>query len=279
MIDCFQLWLQIGRSSQPDVLDSVKAIIGDLHNASLMVDDIEDNSKLRRGNPVTHSIFGVATTINTANYAYFLALEKCHALQNQEAMEVFVGEMLNLHRGQGYDISWRENNRCPTEEEYLKMVQDKTGGLFRLSVGLMQAFATQNKSTDFTSLVNNMAAYFQIRDDFINLVDEEYMKSKSFCEDLTEGKFSFPVIHCIKSSPDDHRLSSILKQRTDDTDVKRYAQKIMVESGSLEYTRAKCATLKEEILAEIEKLGGNAPLTKLVEALDVQIQAVRPMKA
>jgi geranylgeranyl diphosphate synthase type 3 len=136
MIDCFQLWLNIDQSSPPlDVLDSVKAIIGDLHNASLMIDDIEDNSKLRRGIPVTHSIFGVATTINSANYAYFLALEKCHALENTEAMNVFVGEMLNLHRGQGHDILWREDGRCPTEEEYLNMVRDKTGGLFRLAVG------------------------------------------------------------------------------------------------------------------------------------------------
>lgn len=142
----------------------------------------------------------------------------------------------------------------------------------------MQAFAKTNKNTDYTALVNNLAVYFQIRDDFINLVDEEYMKSKSFCEDLTEGKFSFPVIHCIKSFPDDHRLSSILKQRTDDTDVKRYAQTIMVESGSLEYTRAKCTTVKDEILTEIEKLGGNPPLIKLIEALDVQIQEVKTMK-
>mmetsp|Transcript_6948 Transcript_6948/g.15739 ORF Transcript_6948/g.15739 Transcript_6948/m.15739 type:complete len:311 (-) Transcript_6948:9-941(-) len=279
MIDCFQLWLAIDESSTPKVLDSVKEIIGDLHNASLMVDDIEDNSKLRRGIPVAHSIFGVATTINTANYAYFLALEKCHALQNPQAMTIFVGELLNLHRGQGHDILWREDGRCPTEEEYLKMVQDKTGGLFRLAVGLMQAFATTNVTTDFTALVNNLAVYFQIRDDFINLVDEEYMKSKSFCEDLTEGKFSFPVIHCIRNSPGDHRLSSILKQRTDDTDVKRYAQQIMVESGSLEYTKEKCAILKRGIMAEIEKLGGNPPLLKLVEALDVQIQELKTMKS
>ena len=142
----------------------------------------------------------------------------------------------------------------------------------------MQAFATANKNTDYTSLVNSMAVYFQIRDDFINLVDEEYMKSKSFCEDLTEGKFSFPVIHSIKSSPEDHRLSSILKQRTDDTDVKRYAQTIMVESGSLEYTRKKCTALKEDILAEIETLGGNPPLVKLIQALDVQIQEVKMIK-
>ena len=85
------------------------------------------------------------------------------------------------------------------------MVQDKTGGLFRLAVGLMQAFATDHQATDFSSLVNNLALYFQIRDDYINLADEEYMKSKSFCEDLTEGKFSFPIIHCIRSNPDDTR--------------------------------------------------------------------------
>jgi len=167
---------------------------------------------------------------------------------------------------------WRDDGCCPTEEEYMKMVQDKTGGLFRLAVGLMQAFATTNQTTDYTKLVNNLAAYFQIRDDFINLVDEEYMKSKSFCEDITEGKYSYPVIHCIKSYPDDHRLSSILKKRTDDTDVKRYARQIMIELGGMEHTRRKCMSLKEEIMTEIGHLGGNCSLVKLVEALDVQIQ-------
>jgi geranylgeranyl diphosphate synthase type 3 len=270
--------MKIDQSSKPDVLDSVKAIIGDPHNASLMIDDIEDNSKLRRGIPVTHSIFGVATTINSANYAYFLALEKCHSLRSPEAMNVFVGEMLNLHRGQGHDILWREDGRCPSEEEYLDMVRDKTGGLFRLAVGLMQAFATTNKTTDYTALVNNLAVYFQIRDDFINIVDEEYMKSKSFCEDLTEGKFSFPVIHCIREFPNDHRLSSILKQRTENTEIKRYAQQIMIESESLNYTREKCKIYKAEILDQIEKLGGNPPLLKLLEALDVSIPQVKAAK-
>lgn len=74
-----------------------------------MIDDIEDNSKLRRGVPVAHSIFGIPTVINGANYAYFLALEKCHALKSSEAMNVFVGELLNLHRGQGQDILVRKS--------------------------------------------------------------------------------------------------------------------------------------------------------------------------
>lgn len=272
LIDCFQLWMNV---DSIDVLNSIKDIVGDLHNASLMIDDIEDNSKLRRGVPVAHSIFGIPTVINGANYAYFLALEKCHALKNPEAMNVFVGELLNLHRGQGHDILWRDDVKCPTEEQYLEMVKDKTGGLFRLAVGLMQSFATTNKETDYTSLVDNLALYFQIRDDYINLADEEYMKSKSFCEDLTEGKFSFPIIHCIRADPADTRILSILKKKTEDIDVKRYAQRLLLEKGSLKYTITKCHGLKKELVLEIGRLGGNAPLLKLVELLDVQLQGMQ----
>jgi len=270
LIDCFQQWLQL---ESEQVLSDIKQIIGDLHNASLLVDDIEDNSKLRRGIPVAHLIFGVAPVINTANYVYFLALEKCHALQNPQAMQVFVSEILNLHRGQGHDIAWRDAVKCPTEEQYCDMVIDKTGGLFRLTVGLMQAFATTHKETDFGPLLNHLAMYFQIRDDLINLADEEYFKSKSFCEDLTEGKFSFPIIHAVRTNTsNDTRLLSILKQRTEDLDVKRYAQGIMRDAGSLAYTREKCKSLKQEIITKIMELGGNPPLLKLIELLDVQVE-------
>jgi geranylgeranyl diphosphate synthase type 3 len=164
------------------------------------------------------------------------------------------------------------------------MILDKTGGLFRLTVGLMISFATTNKDKDFTPLVNNLGLYFQIRDDLINLADEDYFKSKSFCEDLTEGKFSFPIIHYVRQSEEnDTRLLSILKQRTEDIDLKKYAQNLMREAGSLQYTREKCIELKGTILTQIEELGGNAPLTKLIKLLDVQVEkladAVRTVSA
>mmetsp|Transcript_77899 Transcript_77899/g.226056 ORF Transcript_77899/g.226056 Transcript_77899/m.226056 type:complete len:323 (-) Transcript_77899:1424-2392(-) len=273
LIDCFQLWIKVPNQK---VLETIKEIVADLHNASLMIDDIEDNSKLRRGVPVAHAIFGVPAVINGANYAYFLALEKCHSLQSLDAIDVFVGELLNLHRGQGHDILWRDDMKCPTEDEYLEMVKDKTGGLFRLAVGLMQAFATSNKETDYSQLANNLALYFQIRDDFINLADEDYMKSKSFCEDLTEGKFSFPIIHCIRSDPADTRILSILKKKTEDTEIKKYAQRLLLEKGSLKYAISKCRELKEEIVQEIALLGGNSPLLELLSILDVQLQGINP---
>lgn len=271
LIDCFQCWFLV---ENPEVLDAIKDIVGDLHNASLLVDDIEDNSKLRRGIPVAHAIFGIPTVLNCANYVYFLALEKCQALNNPYAMQVFVKEMLNLHRGQGYDIFWREMSRCPTEDEYIAMVKDKTGGLFRLAVGLLQAFATEHKDDNFEKLVNDLGLYFQIRDDYINLCDEEYFKSKSFCEDITEGKFSYPIVHCIQTNQTNNRLLSILKQRTEDIDVKRYAQSLMKDAGSLEYTRDKCRSLKHDINEQVKSFGDNPVLISLLDKLQVQLDKI-----
>ena len=75
-----------------------------------------------------------------------------------------------------------------------------------------------------------MALYFQIRDDFINLNSSKYMLTKSFCEDITEGKFSFPIIHSIRTRPKDHRLLNILKQKTDNVEVKQHAVNYMRET-------------------------------------------------
>lgn len=58
----------------------------------IRIDDIEDNSKLRRGVPVAHHIFGVASTINCANYVYFESLDMLYKLHNPTAIGVFVGK-------------------------------------------------------------------------------------------------------------------------------------------------------------------------------------------
>ena len=99
-----------------------------LHNASLLIDDIEDSSKLRRGFPVAHSIYGIPSVINSANYVYFLGLEKVLTLDHPDAVKVFTRQLLELHQGQGLDIFWRDMYTCLTEEEYKAMVSQKTGG-------------------------------------------------------------------------------------------------------------------------------------------------------
>jgi geranylgeranyl diphosphate synthase type 3 len=135
LIAAFNEWLEV----PPESLEIITKVVGMLHTASLLVDDVEDSSLLRRGLPVAHSIFGTAQTINSANYVYFCALQELSKLKNPKTITIYTEELLNLHRGQGMDLFWRDTLTCPSEDDYLEMVGNKTGGLFRLAVKLMQA--------------------------------------------------------------------------------------------------------------------------------------------
>ena len=150
------------------------------------------------------------------------------------------------------DLFWRDTLTCPSEDDYLEMVGNKTGGLFRLAVQLMQA---ESKSEmNYTPLVNTIGLLFQIRDDYMNLASSEYASNKGLCEDLTEGKFSFPVIHSIRSNPSNRQLMNILKQKTEDVEVKKYAVQYMEGTGSFEYCRVVLQALKQKALGMIETL-------------------------
>ena len=61
---------------------------------------------------------------------------------------------------------------------------------------------------NFDNLINKIGLFFQIRDDLANLCSIEYINSKSFCDDLTEGKFSYPVIDYLNKNPNDVSLLS-----------------------------------------------------------------------
>ncbi|KAG5895637.1 hypothetical protein JTB14_008646 [Gonioctena quinquepunctata] len=257
----FNYWLQIPEEKLNQITDIVQI----LHNASLLIDDIQDNSILRRGIPVAHSIYGVASTINTANYSSFIALERVMDLHHQEAISIALEQILELYRGQGMEIYWRDNLSCPSEKEYKQMVVRKTGGLFMLAIRLMQLFS-DNKG-DYTRITAILGLIFQIRDDYLNLVSTEYMQHKSYCEDLTEGKFSFPVIHAILSQPHDNQVIHILRQRTKEIEVKKYCVSLLEKYGSFDYTRKTLKELHTDAKNEIEKLGGNPYMEEFLSSL------------
>lgn len=70
-----------------------------------------------------------------------------------------------------------------------------------------------------------MELLFQICDDYLNLRSDIHTQNKGLCEDLAEAKYSFPVIHSIRADPSNLQLVNILKQKTKDEEVKRYAVK------------------------------------------------------
>ncbi|XP_031831300.1 geranylgeranyl pyrophosphate synthase quemao [Nomia melanderi] len=257
----FNNWLKI----PDDKLQAIGEIIQILHTSSLLLDDIQDNSVLRRGIPVAHHIYGIASTINAANYAIVIALDRVVALNHPEGTQVYLEQLLELHRGQGMEIYWRDNYICPSETAYKQMTIRKTGGLFNLAVRLMQLFSDCKE--DFTPLAGILGLYFQIRDDYCNLLSREYAENKSFCEDLSEGKFSFPIIHAINSHPEDRQLMNILRQRSKDVEVKQYCVNLLDKFGSFTYTRTVLQELDRKAKAEVQRLGGNPLLMKLLDEL------------
>ncbi|CAO3675957.1 unnamed protein product [Rhizopus stolonifer] len=244
-----------------------------LHTASLMIDDVQDNSNLRRGVPVAHHIYGIPQTINTANYVYFLALQDILKLNIPEMVTVYTEELIHLHEGQGIELYWRDNLNCPTEEEYIDMVNNKTSGLLRLAVRLMQA--ASDSDIDYTPLVNIIGTHFQVRDDYMNLQSNTYTENKGFCEDLTEGKFSFPIIHAIRAEPNNRQLLNIISQKPTSVEVKQYALEIVKRAGSFEYVRRFLQRKEKEALDEIARLGGNSVLEKVIHALSLSDEEIQ----
>ncbi|KFH41967.1 Geranylgeranyl pyrophosphate synthase-like protein [Hapsidospora chrysogenum ATCC 11550] len=265
LIGGLNLWHRV----PPESLGIIANVVRMLHNASLLIDDIQDNSNLRRGRPAAHSVYGVAQTINSANFVYFLALAELQKLRNPtQALEVFTQEMLALHRGQGMDLFWRDTLSCPTEADYLEMVSNKTGGLFRLAVRLMQT--ESNMGVDCMPLINVIGLIFQIVDDYKNLSDPDYTQKKGYYEDLTEGKFSFPVIHSIHASSGNPVLLNILAQKPTAFEVKRHAVEYMDSTGSLEYTRkfVKALAARAKALAvELDLQCGNDSSSNVILSL------------
>jgi geranylgeranyl diphosphate synthase type 3 len=248
---------------------------------------VEDSSLLRRGEPVANNIFGIPQVINSANYVYFLALQELSTLRNPAAIQIFTEELLNLHRGQGMDLFWRDTLTCPTEADYLEMVSNKTGGLFRLAIKLMEtessvlsagrgpADATAGASATAAAaaaappladgltcipLINTIGLLFQVLDDLLNLSSPTYHARKGHAEDLTEGKFSFPVLHAVRADPSNLVLLNVLRQKTTDPEVKRYAVEYMQRCGSFDYTRRVIAELEKKAVREVgrleERIGG-----------------------
>jgi hypothetical protein len=86
-------------------------------------DDIQDNSILRRGIPVAHSIYGVASTINASIYLFIKGLQKTQSLNHPGAITVCTDIFLGTYYGQGLEIFWRDNYTCPSLEEYKQMIK------------------------------------------------------------------------------------------------------------------------------------------------------------
>ncbi|OJA20136.1 hypothetical protein AZE42_09305 [Rhizopogon vesiculosus] len=276
LVNGFNLWLNVPE----DKLAVINRVVSLLHNASLLVDDIEDDSQLRRGIPVAHKIYGVPQTLNTANYVYFLAYQELSTLRptiQRRATSASPASGLEDDRPAAEKpdfarriISDHDLGLVVNEDEYVEMVKDKTGGLLRITVKLLMACATTNTNIDYIPLINLIGIYYQIRDDYMNLQSNQYADNKGFAEDLSEGKFSFPIVHGILEKPENRQIMNVLQKRPKSPTLKHHTISYLKDTTkSFDYTLAVLKKLDRQARGELERLSGNPMLSAILDKLRV----------
>jgi geranylgeranyl pyrophosphate synthase len=264
----FLLVIEALGKNQKDFLDF--AIIPELiHNGTLIVDDIEDDSKVRREKSCSHILYGLDIAINAGNAMYYLPLltliknrDKLPANKLQKIYEIYVLEMINLSFGQAMDIAWHRGLADADkikEEQYLQMCAYKTGTLARMAAKMAAVFANadDNLTEKLGKFAETLGVAFQIQDDILDLVGEEFAKKKGgLGKDITEGKRTLIIIHTLQkvNQKDRKRLLEILRIHTNDTEIVDEAISILKKYDSIEYAKEYSTRMVKESWRRVENL-------------------------
>jgi len=215
-----------------------------IHNGTLMVDDVEDNSDMRRGRPCTHIKYGVDVAVNAGNAMYYLSMlpllrdrKKYGEKETLKAYDAYIEEMVRLSYGQGMDICWHRGKAgAVTEKQYLQMCAFKTGTIARLAAkwGTIFAGGTDAQVDAAGRFAESIGVAFQIQDDVLNLQGEEGKYGKDPGGDISEGKRTLLVIYALKhaSKADAKALVCILDSHTKNAKKISEAIAIIRNSGA-----------------------------------------------
>jgi len=240
-----------------------------IHNATLIIDDVEDSSELRRGKPCTYKLFGLDIAVNVGNAMYYLPL--LTLMKNRSKLpperlcrlyEIYVQEMINLSFGQAMDIAWHRglaDADAIEEKHYMQMCAYKTGTLARMSARLAAVLAGADEELveKLGRFAETIGVAFQIQDDLLDLTGERFAEMKGGRgQDITEGKRTLIVIHTLRkaSAEDRERLLEILRMHTANQALREEAIKLMEKYGAIEYAKIFAKELVQKSWSEVERL-------------------------
>ncbi len=254
-----------------------------VHNGTIMVDDVEDGSALRRGKPSTHILYGIDVAVNAGNAMYYLPLvklfRKSKLSPEKKAMvyDIYSLEMLKLSFGQAMDIYWHKGNSNVNEKQYLQMCSFKTGSLARLSVGLgaLLGGASKKQADALLDFATSIGIAFQIQDDILNIKPETIGWGKEIGDDIKEGKRTLMVIHALSRLPKakkDKLIRTLDERQNSDSDV-REAISFLEQTGSIDYARVFARRLVKKSWQKVDKsLKGSPAKSMLKEFADYLIE-------
>ena len=177
------------------------AVIEFIHTATLVHDDIIDDSELRRGRLAVHSRWGNDVTVLLGDYLYIKSMAMALTHDTLDIVRLLCDVTLRMIEGELYQLT-KNGDADITEEEHFEIIRRKTAYLFGGSaqIGGMLGNVTPEQQEALREYAFNLGIAFQIVDDLLDFTGDAAALGKPIGADLREGKMTLPLIHLLGQS-------------------------------------------------------------------------------
>jgi octaprenyl-diphosphate synthase len=174
------------------------AVVEFIHTATLVHDDIIDDSALRRGRQAVHSRWGNDVTVLLGDYLYIKSMAMALMHDTLDLVRVLCDVTLRMIEGELYQLT-KNGDAAITEEEHLEIIRRKTAYLFGgcAQIGGMLGKVTREQEEALREYGFNLGVAFQLVDDLLDFTGDAVALGKPIGADLREGKMTLPLIHLL----------------------------------------------------------------------------------
>lgn len=258
----------------PVALVSAAVSIELIHNFTLIHDDIMDNANIRRGRPSVHKIWGDSGAILAGDTLYSKAFQILGNTASEpglilRSMNILSETCTDICEGQWLDLEFENRSRV-SEDEYMEMIEKKTGVLYGASAcmgaTLSGASTKEVKGLDEFGKLTGMG--FQIHDDVLDLTAPEKVLGKRRGGDLVEGKKTLIMIHALENSVE---VDVFGKKDASPQEIKK-ALNVLEKAGSIDYARTRAADLVNRGKQALGALSDSPAKMLLLDLADYMIR-------
>ncbi|GAB1596446.1 polyprenyl synthetase family protein [Lysobacter claricitrinus] len=235
------------------------AVVEFIHTATLLHDDVVDESDMRRGRRTANAVWGNAASVLVGDFLYSRSFQLMVELQRMEVMQILADTTNRIAEGEVLQLL-HIRNPDTDEAAYLRVIERKTAVLFaaatRLGGLLANTPATECDALEAFGL--DLGYAFQIADDVLDYAADADVLGKNLGDDLAEGKATLPLIHAIAHS--DAVTSARLREIVSNGDVDALDEVVAAirATGGLDYSRARANEYAAKAEAALAALPANA---------------------
>jgi octaprenyl-diphosphate synthase len=178
-----------------------------IHTATLLHDDVVDDSSERRGKPSANTVFGNEASVLVGDFLFSRSFQLMVKDGNLEVLRILSDASAIIAEGEVFQLS-AQNNIATTLDEYLKIIEGKTAALFAAACEVGPVIAEQDEKTIAAMRTYGMALgmAFQIIDDVLDYNAEQEKLGKTVGDDFREGKMSAPVIFALQKANEEEQI-------------------------------------------------------------------------